>query len=67
MPPSPNRWSQKIARDAFIELAHEHQFDPVDVYLSNLSADPLPDEDWNHLGRFLFNVDDPIADAFMPR
>jgi len=67
MPPSPNRWSQKIARDAFIELAHEHQFDPVDVYLSNLKADPLPDEDWSRLGRFLFNVDDPIADAFMPR
>ena len=44
MPPSPNRWSQKIARDAFIELAHEHQFDPVDVYLSNLKADPLPYE-----------------------
>ena len=67
MPPSPNRWSQKIARDAFIELAHEHQFDPVDIYLSNLKADPLPDEDWSRLGRFLFNVDDPIADAFMPR
>ncbi|MDC0260767.1 bifunctional DNA primase/polymerase [Synechococcus sp. AH-551-N17] len=67
MPPSPNKWSQKIARDAFIELAHEHEFDPVEVYLNNLKADPLADEDWHQLSRFMFDISDPITDAFMPR
>ena len=67
VPPSPYRWSQKMARDAFIELANENEFDPVAVYLHNLKADKLPDEDWNHLSRFLFDIDDEIADQFMPR
>ena len=39
----------------------------MDVYLSNLKAGPLPDEDWSRQGRFLLNLDDPIADAFMRR
>ncbi len=66
-PPSPHKWSKKIARDSFIELAHSNQFDPIAIYLNNIRQDPLPDEDWQHLGRFLFNVEDEIADAFMPR
>ena len=33
VPPSPHRWSQKVARDTFIELANENEFDPVEVYL----------------------------------
>ena len=66
-PPSPYKWSQKLARDAFVELANDNEFDPVEVYLNNLKADPLADEEWNHLSRFLFDIDDPIADAFMRR
>ena len=33
----------------------------------NEQLTPTPDEDWNHLGRFLFGIDDEIADQFMPR
>jgi len=66
-PPSPYKWSQKLARDAFVELANDNEFDPVEVYLNNLKADPQADEEWNHLSRFLFDIDDPIADAYMRR
>ena len=66
-PPSPYKWSQKLARDAFVELANDNEFDPVEVYLNNLKAEPQADEEWNPLSRFLFDIDDPIADAFMRR
>ncbi len=66
-PTSTHKWSPKIAKDAFIELAHQNEFDPVAVYLNNLKVGPLPDEDWKYLGRFLFNIEDEIADAFLPR
>ena len=56
-----------MTRDAFIELANENEFDHVAVDLANLKVDLLPDEDWNHLARFLFDIDDEIADQLMPR
>lgn len=63
----PNEWSQRLARDTFLKLGSESEFDPVAVWLHNLRAEPLEDDDWRDLGRLLFDLDDDIADQFLPR
>ena len=63
----PNEWSQRLARDTFLKLGSESEFDPVAVWLQNLRAEPLEDDDWRDLGRLLFDIDDDIADQFLPR
>ncbi len=54
--------------DAVNTVAEINAYDPIALYLQNLSSkDALPDKDWFNLDQFLFNLDDPIARAFMPR
>ena len=54
--------------DAVLTVAELNEYDPIAVYLHNLShVQPLPDKDWFNLDQFLFNIDDPVARAFMPR
>ena len=61
-------WSKELVVDAVTDVATRNSFDPVAVYLHNLNkANSLPDKDWFNLDQFLFNIDDPIARAFMPR
>ena len=61
-------WSKELVVDAVTDVATRNSFDPVAVYLHNLNkAHSLPDKDWSNLDQFLFNIDDPIARAFMPR
>ena len=61
-------WSKELVVDAVTDVATRNSFDPVAVYLHNTNkADSLPDKDWFNLDQFLFNIDDPIARAFMPR
>lgn len=61
-------WSKELVVDAVTDVATRNSFDPVAVYLHNLNkGNSLPDKDWFNLDQFLFNIDDPIARAFMPR
>ena len=61
-------WSKELVVDAVTDVATRNSFDPVAVYLHNLNkSNSLPDKDWFNLDQFLFNIDDPIARAFMPR
>ena len=60
-------WPKQLAEDTFISLASDCKFDPVMVYLENLKAVPLPDENWERLDQWLFNIDDPITARFMQR
>ena len=54
--------------DAVVTVAELNEYDPIALYLHNSKpAEPLPDKDWNNLDQFLFNIDDPVARAFMPR
>tara|TARA_R100000654_G_scaffold72257_1_gene103928 strand:- start:877 stop:2160 length:1284 start_codon:yes stop_codon:yes gene_type:complete len=62
------RWSKEMTIDAVITIAEFNEYDPIATYLENLNqVEPLPDKDWFNLDRFLFDIDDPIAKAFMPR
>ena len=36
----PNEWSQRLARDTFLKLGSESEFDPVAVWLQNLRTEP---------------------------
>ncbi len=49
-------------------IANENRFDPVSVYLHNLSkTSPLDDEKWENLDQFLFNIEDEITKKYMKR
>lgn len=63
------KWVKEATFDAVQHLANRAQFDPVAEYLEGLEATtvPLPMEEWNRLDLLLFNIDDPIAAAFLPR
>ena len=62
------KWSKEMTVDAVLTVAELNEYDPIAVYLHNLShVQPLPDKDWFNLDQFLFNIDDPVARAFMPR
>ena len=62
------RWSKEVTVDAVVTVAELNEYDPIAAYLHNLNhVQPLPDKDWNNLDQFLFNIDDPVARAFMPR
>ena len=62
------KWSKQMTIDAVNTVAEINAYDPIALYLQNLSSkDALPDKDWFNLDQFLFNLDDPIARAFMPR
>ena len=62
------RWSKDVTVDAVVTVAELNEYDPIAAYLHNLNhVQPLPDKDWNNLDQFLFNIDDPVARAFMPR
>ena len=62
------RWSKEITEDAVKAIAEINEYDPIAIYLHNLNhIEPLGDKDWLNLDQFLFNIDDPIARAFMPR
>ncbi len=61
-------WSKELVVDAVTDIANRHSYDPIAVYLHNTNKhNSLPDKDWFNLDQFLFNIDDPIARAFMPR
>ena len=61
-------WSKEMTIDAVVTVAELNEYDPIALYLHNLGhIEPLPDKDWFNLDQFLFNIDDPIARAFMPR
>ena len=62
------KWSKQMTIDAVNTVAEINAYDPIALYLQNLSSkNALPDKDWFNLDQFLFNLDDPIARAFMPR
>ena len=62
------KWSKQMTIDAVTTIAELNAYDPIALYLQNLSSkDALPDKDWFNLDQFLFNINDPIARAFMPR
>ena len=62
------KWSKQLTIDAVNTIAEFNAYDPIALYLQNLSSkDALPDKDWFNLDQFLFNINDPIARAFMPR
>ncbi|CAK6692725.1 hypothetical protein ICNINCKA_01270 [Synechococcus sp. CBW1107] len=63
------RWPKEPTYDGLQLLADKHQFDPVTEYLEGVetTAEPLPLEEWNRLDLLLFNINDPVAAAFMPR
>ena len=62
------RWSKEVTVDAVVTVAELNEYAPIAAYLHNLNhVQPLPDKDWNNLDQFLFNIDDPVARAFMPR
>ena len=62
------KWSKQMTIDAVTTVAELNAYDPIALYLQNLkNGIELPDKDWFNLDQFLFNIDDPIARAFMPR
>ena len=62
------KWSKQMTIDAVTTIAELNAYDPIALYLQNLkNGIELPDKDWFNLDQFLFNIDDPIARAFMPR
>ncbi|WP_259701377.1 virulence-associated E family protein [Synechococcus sp. CS-1324] len=63
------KWPKEATADAVEHLAAASSFDPVLEELQRITAtaDPLPIEDWNRLDLLLFNIDDPVAAAFLPR
>ena len=65
----PNQiWSKELVVDTVNLIASQNHYDPVCVYLNNLSnIAPLHNDYWNNLDQFLFNIDDPISKKFMRR
>lgn len=63
------KWPKETTFDAVQLLAEQASFDPVAEYLDGLTAstEPLPLEEWQRLDLLLFNIDDPVAAAFLPR
>ena len=63
------KWPKEPTFDAVQLLAADEGFDPVVEYLEGLeaTAEPLPVEEWSRLDLLLFNIDDPVAAAFLPR
>lgn len=63
------RWPKETTADAFVELAKDRAFDPVEEELNEISrvVEPLPMEDWQRLDQRLLGIDDPIAAAFLPQ
>ena len=63
------KWPKEPTFDAVQHLAAAASFDPVADYLEGVKAttDPLPLDEWHHLDLLLFNIDDPVAAAFLPR
>jgi hypothetical protein len=63
------KWPKEATFDAVQHLATAASFDPVIEYLNGLDAttEPLPMEEWHRLDLLLFNIDDPVAAAFLPR
>ena len=63
------KWPKETTFDAVQLLADGARFDPVAEYLEGLEAstEPLPIEEWQRLDQLLFNIDDPVAAAFLPR
>jgi hypothetical protein len=63
------KWPKETTFDAVQLLADGARFDPVAEYLESLdtSTEPLPIEEWQRLDQLLFNIDDPVAAAFLPR
>lgn len=63
------KWPKEPTFDAVQHLATASSFDPVADYLTGLEGniEPLPDEEWHRLDLLLFNIDDPVAAAFLPR
>ena len=62
-----HNWPKRLTADTFTTLAADAPFDPVQVYLGNLSSDLLPSEQWERLDQWLFGIDDPITARFMQR
>ena len=60
-------WPKEATYDAAMQLAQQNAYDPVEEYLRDNNATPLPIEDWQHLDQYLLGIDDPIAAAFLPR
>lgn len=62
-------WPKEATYDAVQHLAAAAEFDPVIEYLESVEAtvEPLLMEEWNRLDLLLFNIDDPVAAAFLPR
>jgi predicted P-loop ATPase len=60
-------WPKQLTKDTFITLAADTPFDPVQIYIGNLKAKPLPNEQWERLDKWLFNLDDAITARFMQR
>tara|TARA_E500000331_G_scaffold340351_1_gene371575 strand:+ start:122 stop:1339 length:1218 start_codon:yes stop_codon:yes gene_type:complete len=62
------RWNKGLVEDVIHHIANENRFDPVSVYLHNLSkTSPLDDEKWENLDQFLFNIEDEITKKYMKR
>ena len=64
---SEERWHQTTTADCVMELAMEHQVDPVKTWLESITAEPLCDSDWNNLDQFLIGKKDEIAKVFFKR
>ncbi len=60
-------WPKRLTADTFITLGADTPFDPVQIYIGNLKAKPLPNEQWERLDQWLFNIDDAITARFMQR
>ena len=47
------KWSKEMTVDAVLTVAELNEYDPIAVYLHNLShVQPLPDKDWFNLDQF---------------
>lgn len=66
---STSRWDKGVTSDAFIHLASQNSFDPVEEYLNYAveAYQPLNDEQWYSLDKYLLGIEDPIAKYFLPR
>ena len=63
-------WDKQLTIDVVTSIAERYSFDPVAVFLHNLSKphiEPLEDQFWNNLDMFLFGIDDLITRTFMKR
>ena len=62
------KWNKGLVEDVIHHIGNENRFDPVSLYLHNLSkTSPLDDEKWENLDQFLFNIEDEITKKYMKR